>query len=173
MESFSFGLIVAYVLPGFIGLAGLIPLMPVVGEWLAPVSHGDAGLGPPIYALLSATTVGMIVSCFRWLIIDHILEWTGVPKAAHAWEALPEKLEAASHLLKIHYNHYQFQANTVVVTVWVYLLNRFMQTLPLLGPGTDLAVFILCAVLLTGSRDCVSKYRRKLGRVLGPIAEKA
>jgi hypothetical protein len=46
-------------------------------------------LGPPVYALLTAITVGMIVSCFRWLIVDQVLKWTGVPKAVRSYENLP------------------------------------------------------------------------------------
>ena len=56
--------------------------------------------------------------------------------------------------------------------VWAYLLNRFMGTLPLLGPGTDLGALILCAGLLAGSRDALMKYRQRAGRLLDPVAEK-
>lgn len=65
-----FGLIVAYVLPGFVALAGLAPVLPPVARWLQPVSQLDAGAGPPVYALLAAVTIGMILSCVRWLSID-------------------------------------------------------------------------------------------------------
>ena len=172
MESSSFGLIVAYVLPGFIGLAGVVPLVPAVGQWLQPVAQGDLGFGPPIYALLSAITVGMIVSCFRWMIVDQVLKWTGVPKSVRGYENLPEKLDAVDYLVKGHYHFYQFYANSLVALVWAYSLNRFMGTIPLLGLGTDLGVLILCAGLLTGSRDALMKYRQKAGRLLGPVAEK-
>ena len=171
MESLSFGLVVAYLLPGFIVLAGLVPIVPAIGLWLAP-NHGDAGLGPPIYALLSATTIGMILSCFRWIIVDSFLEWTGVPKPVRRFEKLTENLEAHKRLLEVHYQYYQFYANTLVAIVLAYLLNRFMETLPLLGIGTDLGVLILCAGLLAGSRDTLSKYRNKLSRVFGTAAEK-
>ncbi len=70
-SSNQFGLMVAYLLPGFIGLAGIAPFAPIIGVWLEPL-HQEASLGPSIYAVLAATTVGMILSCFRWLLIDHI-----------------------------------------------------------------------------------------------------
>lgn len=168
----QFGLIVAFLLPGFIGLAGVAPLVPAVGQWLQPVNQGDLGFGPPIYALLSAATVGMIMSCFRWLVVDHLLEWTGVPKPVRGYENLPDKLDAFDYLIDVHYRYYQFYSNTLVATVWAYLPNRIMGTLPLLGPGTDLGVLILCAVLLAGLRDTLTKYRQKLGRVLDPVAQK-
>ena len=168
----QFGLVVAYLLPGFIGLAGVVPLVPAVGQWLQPVAQGDLGFGPPIYALLSAITVGMIVSCFRWLIVDHVLEWTGVPKVVRGYENMPEKLDTVDYIIAMHYRYYQFYANTLVATIWAYLLNRFMESLPLLGPGTDLGVLILCAGLLAGSRDTLTKYRQKMAVILSPVAEK-
>lgn len=66
MEIFNrqFGLIVAYLLPGFIALAGVAPLVPVVSSWLQPVNQG-LGIGPPVYAIMAATAMGMVVSCFR------------------------------------------------------------------------------------------------------------
>lgn len=114
----QFGLIVAFLLPGFIGLAGVVPLVPAVGQWLQPVAQGDLGFGPPIYALMSATTVGMIVSCFRWLIVDHLLEWTGVPQAVRRYEQLAEKLDAYDYLIEVHYRYYQFYANSLVAHWW-------------------------------------------------------
>lgn len=168
----QFGLIVAHVLPGFIGLAGIAPLFPAVVQWLQPVSQGETGFGPPIYALMAATTVGMIVGCVRWLVVDHLLEWTGVPKVVSGYDRLAEKLDALDHLIEMHYRYYQFYANSLVAVLWAYGMNRFYGTLPLLGPGTDLGVLILRAVLLAGSRDTLTKYRQRLGRVLGPVAEK-
>jgi hypothetical protein len=52
----QFGLIVAYLLPGFIGLGGIALLVPPVARWLEPsIQPGTAGLGPPVYAVLAAT----------------------------------------------------------------------------------------------------------------------
>ena len=74
----QFGLIVAYLLPGFIALAGVAPFVPAVSSWLQPVNSG-LDIGPPVYALMAAIAAGMIVSCFRWLLIDHIHSVTGIP----------------------------------------------------------------------------------------------
>ncbi len=78
ISSSQFGLIVAFLIPGFIGLTGVAPLMPIVGEWLRPVNLGNYGIGPTVCALMAATAVGMILSCVRWLVVDHLLEWSGI-----------------------------------------------------------------------------------------------
>ncbi len=174
METLSrqFGLIVAYLLPGFIGLAGLAPLVPAVALWLQPVKELEGGVGPPMYALIAAATVGMILSCFRWLVIDTIHGRTGI--AAPVWNdaRLDERLQAFDYLVENHYRYYQFYANTIIAVLWAYPMHRFMRTSPLLGMGTDLGVLILCAVLFAGSRDALAKYYSRTGRLIGQVAEK-
>jgi hypothetical protein len=114
-----------------------------------------------------AVAVGMIVSCFRWLVIDHLMEWTGVPKADGGHPNMAAKLDVFEYLIQGHYRYYQFYGNTLIAIMWAYLINRWIGTLPLLGLGTDLGVLILSAVLLTGARDALMKFRKKIGRVLG------
>ena len=170
-SSRQFGLIVAYLLPGFIGLAGLSPLFPVVQDWLQPVEQEGVGFGPPIYALLSAIAIGMIVSCVRWLVIDHLHHWTGVKPPAWDDRALDRCLDAFNYIVEAHYRYYQFYANTLVAVLWAYGMNRIDGTLPLLGTGTDLGVLLLCIVLFAGSRDALSKYYTRTGRLVGQVAE--
>ncbi len=162
----QFGLVMAYLLPGFTGLAGLAPLLPQVNEWLLPVSQEGLGFGPPIYALLLATSVGLIVSCVRWLVIDHLLERLGIPKAIKDYEKLPQVLETYDYLINVHYRYYQFYSNSVISILFAYLPNRLLGTMSLLGLGTDLGVFVVCAVLLLGARDALTKYRKKLIHIL-------
>ncbi|MGD0390995.1 MAG: hypothetical protein ABSC42_18780 [Tepidisphaeraceae bacterium] len=164
----------AFLIPGFIGLAGVAPLMPVVGEWLRPANLGvgDFGIGPTVYAIMAATGVGMIVSCIRWLAIDHLLQWTGVRSPAWDFRQLENRLAALDYLSDNHYRYYQFYANTLVAILWAYPVNRSLQTSPLLGFGTDLGVAILCIVLFLGSRDALSKYYARSGQLIGEVAEK-
>jgi hypothetical protein len=167
MESFSFGLIVAYVLPGFIGLVGLAPLVPAVAGWLHSVNAGDGGFGSPIYALLAATTMGMVLSCFRWWIIDKIHHWTGIKPPDWKLSALENRLEPFKYIVEGTYRYYQFYANVVIAVIWAYPIHRLLKTSPFLGVGTDLGALILCAVLFAGSRDALAKYYQRSHQVVG------
>jgi hypothetical protein len=168
----QFGLMVAYIVPGFVGLGGLVPILPIVGQWLEPVAQGELGLAPTAYALIGATAVGMIVSCVRWLLIDHLLHASGVKPPAWRTEQLAENMEAVVFVLENHYRYYQFYANTLVAIVWAYLVNRLSGHAALLGPGTDLGVALLSLVLLAGSRDALSKYYRRIEQLVSRPAEK-
>ena len=93
----QFGLVIAYILPGFVVLAGLAPLLPVVGDWLR--ADQTASVGAPLYALLAATAAGMVVSCFRWLLIDRIHSITGLGGPAFNARALEERPAAVTTLV--------------------------------------------------------------------------
>lgn len=155
----QFGLIIAYLLPGFIALAGIAPLVPSVAEWL----HADqtASFGAPVYAVLAATAAGMIVSCFRWIIVDTIHAMTGVPGPTFNARALEQNPAAFHYVVESHYRYYQFYSNTLIAVIWAYVVHRWLRTSSLFGFGTDLGVLILCAVLFAGSRDALTKYRNR------------
>lgn len=165
----QFGLIVAYLLPGFVGLAGVAHFMPLVSVWLRPTSYSEASLGPPIYALIAATTIGMIANVFRWMVIDHIHWWTVVVPPVWDDNRLEERLGAFTYLVENHYRYYQFVANALVAVVWTYSINRFLNTSPLLGVGTDVGAVVLCAALFATSRETLLKYYTRTSRLLGLV----
>jgi hypothetical protein len=171
-SNWQFGLIVAYVLPGFIALAGMAPVLPPVAIWLRPVAQGDLGLGPPVYTVLAATAIGMFLSCVRWLSIDQVHYWTGVRRPDWDDRHLATALSGFDYLVQNHFRYYEFCGNSLVAVLWAYGLNRYMRTLPFLGAGTDLGIVIVSAVLFAASRDALAKYYIRTGRVLGRIAEK-
>ena len=166
----QFGLIVAYLLPGFIALGGLALLMPDVAEWLQ--TEGESGIAPSVYAVLAATALGMILSCFRWLVVDHVLSWTGVRSPEWKIDLLEKRLPVFDYFVEYHYRYYQFYANTLLAVVWTYALNRWLATSSFLGPVTDVAVFLLCCALFAGSRDALSKYYDRTSRLLSRIVQK-
>ena len=161
----------AFLIPGFVGLAGLAPLIPLVGEWLQPVNLGTRGIGPTVYALLAATAVGMILSCLRWLLIDQVLEWSGIRAPTINFRQLGSHLEAFDYLSDNHYRYYQFYANMLVAILVVYPIDRLLRTSPLLGSATDTGVILLCVVLFMGACDTLSKFRSRVSQLIGLIAE--
>src|SRR5437016_2223014 len=121
METTSrqFGLAIAFLLPGFIGLGGLVLLIPAVAGWLQPVAYqGAAGIAPPIYAVFAAIAMGMTLSCIRWIIIDHIHHWTGVTPPAWDFAVLDSRLDAFNYVVEGTYRYYQFYANTLIAVVF-------------------------------------------------------
>jgi len=145
-------------LPGFVALAGIAPLVPTVAGWLK--ADQSASFGAPLYALLAATAAGMVVSCFRWLILDWVHVLTGVTPPTFNARALAEQ----------HYRFYQFYGNLLIAVLWSYSIFRWLRMSSLLRSGTDIGVLILCGVLFAGSRDAISKYRERSRQLIGQSA---
>jgi len=166
MEHLSrhFGLVIAYLLPGFVALAGVAPFAPIVSTWLR--ADQSASFGAPVYALLAATAAGMVVSCFRWLIIDRVHALTGLGNPIFNAQALEEKPAAFAYLVENHYRYYQFYANTLVGVVWAYAVHRLLG-ISHFSIGTDIGILILCATLFMGSHDALSKYRMRSQKLTG------
>ncbi len=169
-SSFDFGVTVAYVLPGFVVLASLAPFSPMVMGWLQPLSQ-TLSLGPPLFSMLLALTLGMIASVVRWLLIDHIHQWTGIEPPVWNDARLGQRVDAFSYLVTNHYRYAQFYGNTLIALIFGYAINRWAHSSPLLGAATDVGVIILCAVLFVGSRDSMSKYYSRTSRVIGKLPE--
>jgi hypothetical protein len=129
MNSLSnhFGLMVAYLLPGFIGLAAIAPFVPVVADWLQPFNQ-QASLGPPVYALLAATTVGMVLSCVRWLLIDHLHHLMGIRPPVWNDRALADRVAAFNYLVDNHYRYYQFYSLCGTLHNAYYADRKIMRT---------------------------------------------
>lgn len=163
----QFGLVIAYLLPGFIALIGVAPFVPMIAGWLKADQSG--GFGAPVYALLAATAAGMVVSCFRWFLVDQILVMTGLERPAFNARALDQNASALNYLIENHYRYFQFYANTLVAIIWTYFIYRSHGTSSHLTFVTDAGVMVLCAVLFAGSRDALGKFRIRSRLLAGQL----
>lgn len=168
----QFGILIAYILPGFIVLIGLTPVFPLISQWLKPIdAQGGLGLGPPLYAILGATALGLILSCFRWLLIDRIHGWMGVRRPVWNDRHLEGRLGGFDYLVLNHFRYHEFCGNTLLATLSVYILNRASHSLHFLNPGTDVAMAILAIVLFAASRDALKNYYSRSGRLVGEFTD--
>lgn len=160
----NFGLVIAYVLPGFTALQGFPLLAPGQAAW---GTGGDPN--PPLTAFLSGTVMalaaGLTVSAVRWFVIDRLHHWTGLRKPERDFARLEKNVAAFEFLVLVHYRYYKFYANMVVALVWAYATRDY-----LLGwrGAIDLPLVVLFFV---ASRDSLRKYYERTGELLGRPAE--
>lgn len=160
----NFGLIVAFLIPGFVLLWAARDLSPVINEWLSGPGVGGPSVGGMLFVTLASLAAGMSVSAIRWAIVDSILHWS-VPPPAWRFADLGRKLPAFLALVENHYRFYQFYSNMLVATVLAYALARPGQ-----GRGItwlDTGVFLLVAVYAGASRDALQKYYSRATELLG------
>lgn len=166
---FNFGLIVAYVVPGFVILQGFSYHSATVAAWLANAGGNTTTIGGLLHATLASVACGMFANLSRWAVIDTIHHRTGVRFPRWDFSRLQEQLGAYQLLNELHYKHYQYAANMLMAVVFTYVAFRS-------SPGgwrthwgaMDIGVLIVCVVLFFGSRDALTKYYQRVGELLRP-----
>jgi len=162
----NFGLLIAYVLPGFIviwGLSGFWPVMPfcVDGSEQCAVTPSLIGF---LNSTVAAVAAGMAVSAIRFVLIDTIHHLTGLQRPAWNGAALQDNVSAVNILVEQHYRYYQFYANMLVAGV-IAVVAHLHQTSFDVGL-IEWSLVVLAVIFWIGSRDSLNKYYSNLRYVL-------
>ncbi len=159
----NFGLLIAYVLPGFTVLWGIGHVFPTIQAGLGASSTDAPTIGGFLYGTLAAVGAGMTVSTLRWLVIDAIHHGTGLRQPRWDFARLQQNVTAFDTLIEIHYRYYQFYANMLVAVViaaalrWSEKGMAWIELLP---------VAALVSLFFVGSRDTLRKYYSRVAGVL-------
>jgi hypothetical protein len=155
----NFGLLIAYVLPGFTALEGFPLISPAGTAW---GTTGDPN--PNLTSFLSGTVMalaaGLTVSTVRWLLLDSFHHWTGISRPPRDFGRLGPNVAAFDYLVLVHYRYYKFYANMVVALVWAYATEGYA-----LG-ARGFLYWPLVVLFFFASRDSLKKYYRTTGSLL-------
>jgi hypothetical protein len=168
----NFGLLIAFVLPGFMALWGGAYLSPVLRSWLEGSEAAGPTVGGFLYVTLASVGTGLTVSTVRWAVIDTIHGWTGLPQPKWDYSRLQSNVNAFKMLNENHYKFYQFYGNGLVSLVFFYVARRLHLGLWTAFGWFDVAALLLGIVFYSGSRDTLRKYYQRVNDMLGnePIA---
>jgi hypothetical protein len=114
----SFGLSIAFLIPGAVGLYAASFFAPVIRDWFAVSPDGPA-VGGFLFVILGSVGMGVFISGLRWFVLDWLLgEQIGLtwfaqyPAGLDLTRRKDEKAEAAyQDLIFRHYQFYQFYVN--------------------------------------------------------------
>lgn len=162
----NFGLLIAYVLPGFLALWAISPYSPTIQTWLGTSVADAPTVGGFLYVTLGSVAAGLTVSALRWLILDALHHRTGLTKPRWDFSRLSAKLNAFDVLNEQHYRYYQFYGNTLVALCMAAVVRGWL----VVRSGADafqLLLLVVTALLLfAGSRDTLGKYYRRITELL-------
>ena len=153
-----FGLLIAYVLPGFVviwGLSGLWPIAPICTGNLKDCTTIPSLVGF-FNTTLGAITAGMVVNSLRFALIDTIHHRTGLVRPPLDGPSLQRNLAAVNVVVDHHYRHYQFHSNIIVAGLIAYAAHLY-QSFTFTGLP-ELLLVVLAVIFWVGSRDNLRKY---------------
>jgi hypothetical protein len=156
----NFGLLIAYIIPGFTALKGLPYLADSRGSWGAITGDSTATVADFLFGTIEAVTAGLTVSTVRWLVLDSLHHRTGIKAPAWDFALLERNVAAFELLVHIHYRYYKSYANMVIALLWSYASQGYS-----LG-WRGVPYLLLAGLFFLGSRDCLAKYYGRAGRLL-------
>lgn len=163
----SFGLLIAYVVPGFLSIVQLAAFAEPLQIWLASDLDTAPSVAGFLYVTIASVGAGLTASAIRWLVLDTIHHRTGVAPPTWSFRRLHSRADAFQGVVQNHYRYYQFYGNTLIVIVMGALVGRGPGVLaglyPFSGLPVDLALIALFAI---ASRDTLRKYYARAGELL-------
>ncbi len=166
----NFGLLIAYILPGFVALWGAVLLSPPLRSTLEPLGMTAASIEGAFLITLAALAAGMTVSAARWAIVDTFHHCTGLVRPRFDDANLPDRLPAFASIVDDNYRYYQWHANTAVALGFLYGVWRFQHpTLIPTPPWADVTFVLIETLFLATSRDNLRKYYARAARLLGSL----
>jgi len=170
----NFGVLIAYLLPGFVSLWAVAMFSPAVDSWLSSTPNAQPTVGGFLYTTLGSLSGGLTVSAVRWAVVDSFHHATGLISPEWDFSKLRGRLDAFEALVENHYRYYQFYSNMLVAVVAVFLARATHLGTVCSTDRLQIVFLLLACVFLAASRDTLGKYYGRASQLLGtrPYREK-
>lgn len=166
----NFGLIIAYLLPGFTALWGVSYFSETVRLWIHGSPADSPTVGGFLYVTMASIAAGLTASTIRWAIIDSIHHRTGIHPPQWDFSLLQRNVDAFGVLVEIHYKYYQFYGNMLIALTFTYCARRWsLGFLQAPVNGYDFAFLFLHSIFFLGSRDSLRKYYQRTAHFLETV----
>lgn len=163
----DFGLLISYILPGFIVLLGLAHHYPIVQTWIGHATENSPSLGGFLYLTVASIFVGLTISTLRWLVLDTIHYATGIKAPDWNFSKLAKRETSYQLLIDIHYRYYQFYGNSIF-GILAFGFSRWTAVGWIWWEVVLAGVMI--GIFFSGSRDTLRKYFVRVDQLLsGPF----
>tara|TARA_R110002049_G_C9174280_1_gene562384 strand:+ start:2216 stop:2827 length:612 start_codon:yes stop_codon:yes gene_type:complete len=164
----SFGIVIAFVIPGWIALLGLAPFVPLFDQWLSGPLDESPTVGGFLYSLLASIALGIFASTLRWLAVDSLIAVFQPTKRAPDFGKLRDAHDAMRVIIEGQYRFYQFYGNGFIAILAVACARWFHHSFD----WSEFALFALIGIiLLLGARDTKHKYDVRLAQLLPTTIE--
>ncbi len=160
----SFGLLIAYLAPGFVCLAGASHFSATLASWMSVAPADAPTVGGFLYVATGSFAAGLVVNAVRWALIDKLLHASGLVPPKLDFSRLQANLDAFQLAVEHNYRYYQFYASMALAAAFYSLADHWAHGR---WPAWILASFaMLEIVMLVTSRDCLKRYYDRTRQML-------
>jgi hypothetical protein len=169
LSSTSFGYVIAFLLPGLLGLYALGLWFPDVQELLKPATSKDATIGPSFILLLCALTVGLLVGAARFYVFQRWICRKHQLQAEVFHNLTGEKLTAFKSAVDEHYRYHQFYGGCSIAVVFLFPRWLWMNWSSFTTCNRAVLVGIFLAFeafLVVTARDSFTQYTERGNKIV-------
>ncbi len=166
VTSNNFGILIAYLVPGFTALWGVSYFSQTVRTWLTGTTTDGPTIGGFLYVTLAAIAAGMTVSTVRWATIDQLHHRTGLRSPNWDYGKLQQNLSAFNLIVEHQYRFYQFYSNMFVAILFLYAIRQVFVAF-LFQDAVDVGCLLLMCIFFAGSRNTIRQYYCRVQMILG------
>ena len=161
----NFGLLIAFVLPGFVYLVGAVALENGGNiDWPRQISS-LSDLGALLFFVLASTAIGIVLSAVRWIVLDNIHHATGLHAPALDFRNLEVKQASFMLVVENNYRYYLFYGNTLVGVILVGMTG-FTHEIEV-STLSIIRWIAICLVLFCASRDSLQRFYARSRMIMG------
>lgn len=166
MTTANFGLLIAYVIPGFVVVSALSPHVPMLQVWMLSPATELPSIGGLVYTTLYSILAGMLVSTLRWLTVDSLHARMGLERKTLNFNLIHDRVAGYDIIVGNTYRYYQHYANMLVAAplAWLMHLTAFGWYF---WPSFLLTVFM--CVYWFASQDTLRNYFARTEMLLGEL----
>ena len=174
----SFGLVIAFLVPGMIGLYAASLHVPMLQEWFDAAGRAQTTVGGFLFIIIASSGAGVFISGVRWYLLEELIKRAaGVSTEHEAVNRRDTQTELVyQNVRQHHYDYYLFYSNALValVVLWVSWLPSQLPVLtawllswaaakPIIGTVLGAAAGW---VLYASAVDAYGRYQKKRAAVL-------
>ena len=167
----SFGLIIAFLIPGMVGLYAVSFYVPVIREWFGIAVDQSTTIGGFLFVIVASIGMGVFISGMRWFVLEHLIWKRESPELNTAQRSKTQTELVYQNLVWQFYNFYQFYANTLFAIVLLYLAWVFAERWPegVKLVATTALLIPACFVLYKSARNSLNRFDQRRESVLSMV----
>jgi hypothetical protein len=170
MSGLDFSTVIAFLLPGFVGVYALSYVSPRIADLFEALLSKDSSTGASLLLVFASLAAGVLIGGVRNLVLDQLQFATGVErrKLRYASLANPDVLTAFKEAIAATYRFAQFYGNMAVALGLFIALKTWRSAssprnhIPLLALG-----LLAFAVMVVRHRQSLAETYARLGDILG------
>ena len=159
----NFGLLIAYVIPGYLFLLGASLKNEWISQLLGQTQDSAPTIGGVILLTVVAVSIGLVSSTIRWLVIDSFHHRFGLSNDGWKFAQLKSSVDGFQFLVESHYRYYQFYGNSVISLPFAMMMRWHSTGFS----WTEfLGALLLWLLFFSATRDSIHKYYQRSAELL-------